>query len=61
VAAGGAVVIEQTRFTADVVAAQLSAWATDRPALERAAAAARSTGRPDAATRFADLVEEMAA
>ena len=61
VAAGGAVVIEQTRFTADVVAAQLSAWAADRPALERAAAAARATGRADAATRLADLVEEMAA
>ena len=61
VAAGGAVVIEQSQFTAEVVAAQLSAWTANRPALKQAAAAARATGRPDAAMRFADLVEELAA
>lgn len=61
VAAGGAVVIEQSRFTAEVVAVQLSVWSADRGALAQAAAAARSTGRPDAATKLADLVEELAA
>ncbi len=61
VAAGGAVMIEQGRFTPETVAAQLSLWAKDRAALARAADAAKSTGRPDAAARLADLVEELAA
>ena len=61
VAAGGAVVIAQSRFTAEAVAAQLSVWSADRGALAQAAAAARSAGRPDAAVRLADLVEELAA
>ncbi len=61
VAAGGAVVIAQSRFTPEAVTAQLAAWAADRAGLARAAAAARSTGRADAATRLADLVEELAA
>ena len=61
VAAGGAVVFLQPDFTPQRLAAQLDLWANDRPALERAAAAAKSVGRPDAAARLGDLVERLAA
>jgi UDP-N-acetylglucosamine--N-acetylmuramyl-(pentapeptide) pyrophosphoryl-undecaprenol N-acetylglucosamine transferase len=55
-AAGGAVVVPQPRFTAETVAAALTAWLADPKALAAAAAGARSAGHPDAAARLADLV-----
>jgi UDP-N-acetylglucosamine--N-acetylmuramyl-(pentapeptide) pyrophosphoryl-undecaprenol N-acetylglucosamine transferase len=55
-AAGGAVVIPQPRFTAEALAAALTAWLADPKALAAAAAGARSVGVPDAAARLADLV-----
>lgn len=55
-AAGGAVVIPQPQFTAERLAAALTAWLADPKALAVAAAGARSVGHPDAAARLADLV-----
>ncbi|GGE13799.1 UDP-N-acetylglucosamine--N-acetylmuramyl-(pentapeptide) pyrophosphoryl-undecaprenol N-acetylglucosamine transferase [Polymorphobacter glacialis] len=55
-AAGGAIVIPQPRFNAEVVAQALTAWLSDPKALAAAAAGARSAGHPDAAARLADLV-----
>ena len=57
-AAGGAVVIPQPQFTAERLAAALTAWLADPKALAEAAAGARSVGHPDAAARLADLVIE---
>ena len=54
--AGGAVVMSQPRFTAEALAAALTAWLGDPKALATAAAGARSVGIPDAAARLADLV-----
>lgn len=54
--AGGAVVMPQPRFTAEGLAAALTAWLGDPKALAAAAAGARSVGIPDAAARLADLV-----
>ena len=54
--AGGAVVISQSRFTAEPLAVALTAWLCNPKALATAAAGARSVGIPDAAARLADLV-----
>lgn len=54
--AGGAVVIPQPQFTAERLAAALTAWLADPKVLGLAAANARSVGHPDAAARLADLV-----
>ena len=55
-ATGGAVVLPQPQFTAEALAAALTAWLGDPTALATAAAGARSVGVPDAAARLADLV-----
>jgi UDP-N-acetylglucosamine--N-acetylmuramyl-(pentapeptide) pyrophosphoryl-undecaprenol N-acetylglucosamine transferase len=55
-AAGGAIMLPQPQFTAERLAAALTAWLGDRQALALAAAGARSAGYPDAAQRLADLV-----
>ena len=54
-ATGGAVVLPQPQFTAEALAAALTAWLGDPTALAKAAAGARSVGVPDAAARLADL------
>jgi UDP-N-acetylglucosamine--N-acetylmuramyl-(pentapeptide) pyrophosphoryl-undecaprenol N-acetylglucosamine transferase len=53
---GGALLIPQPQFTADRLAAALTAWLGDPQALAAAAAAAHALGRPDAGARLADLV-----
>jgi UDP-N-acetylglucosamine--N-acetylmuramyl-(pentapeptide) pyrophosphoryl-undecaprenol N-acetylglucosamine transferase len=59
-AAGGALLIRQDEFTAERLTQELSQFA-DRPAiLTGMAAAARRTGRADAAERLADLVIRVA-
>ena len=55
-AAGGAIIIPQPQFTAERVAAALTALLGEPKALAAAAAGARSAGHPDAAARLADLV-----
>ncbi len=55
-AAGGAIVVPQPQFTAEIVAGHLTHWLADPKALAEAAAGARSAGFPDAAQRLADLV-----
>jgi UDP-N-acetylglucosamine--N-acetylmuramyl-(pentapeptide) pyrophosphoryl-undecaprenol N-acetylglucosamine transferase len=57
--AGGARTIQQTGFTADVLARQIEAMAADPVALNNAAARALSVGRPHAARDLADLVERV--
>jgi UDP-N-acetylglucosamine--N-acetylmuramyl-(pentapeptide) pyrophosphoryl-undecaprenol N-acetylglucosamine transferase len=57
---GGAVVLQQPRFTTDAVAAALESWLGNPHALAQAAAAARDAGRPDAASALADLVLSVA-
>ncbi len=58
-AAGGARTIQQTNFTADVLARQIEAMAADPVALNNAAARAMAVGRPHAARDLADLVERV--
>ena len=53
----GAWVMPQSVFTPAALAERLAALIADPDALARAAAAAASAGRPDAAARLADLVE----
>lgn len=57
--AGGAWVMPQPNFTPGALAERLSALLVDPAALAAAAAAARTQGRPDAAARLADLVEQI--
>jgi len=57
--AGGARTIQQTDFTAEVLAKQIEAMAADPVALNNAAARALSVGRPHAARDLADLVERV--
>jgi len=57
--AGGAQMILQPDFTPDKVAAAIEALLGAPDRLEGAAKAARSTGRPDAAARLADIVEAL--
>jgi len=58
--AGGAIVMEQTRFTPDRVAAEIARLAADPAKLAAMAAAARRHGILDAADRLADLVLKVA-
>lgn len=57
--AGGAQMILQPDFTPERVAAAIEAFLGVPEKLEAAAQAARSTGRPDAAARLADIVEAL--
>ena len=58
--AGGARMIAQTDFTADVLGQQVAAIAGEPQALANAAARALSVGRPHATRDLADLVERIA-
>ncbi len=60
-AGGGAVVIEEKDLTAEWLAKHLAKTMEDPDGLALKAKAAKKTGRPDAARRLADLVEEVAA
>ena len=57
---GGAIVVPQTEFTPERLAAILRDALAAPARLRAAAAAAKSVGVPDAAERLADLVLEMA-
>ncbi|MFC3713042.1 undecaprenyldiphospho-muramoylpentapeptide beta-N-acetylglucosaminyltransferase [Sphingoaurantiacus capsulatus] len=57
--AGGARMILQSDFTAETVSAAIAQFLADPAALNAAATAARSTGRPDAAERLGDIVEGL--
>jgi UDP-N-acetylglucosamine--N-acetylmuramyl-(pentapeptide) pyrophosphoryl-undecaprenol N-acetylglucosamine transferase len=57
---GGAIVVPQTEFTPEHLAAILRDALAAPAKLETAAAAAKSVGVPDAAERLADLVLEIA-
>jgi UDP-N-acetylglucosamine--N-acetylmuramyl-(pentapeptide) pyrophosphoryl-undecaprenol N-acetylglucosamine transferase len=59
VAAGGARAIAQPAFTAVELAAQIEKIALEPGALENAAKAAKSCGRPNAVADLADLVESF--
>ena len=59
-AAGGATVIKQSEFTAQRLASEIAAAFADPEGLTRRAAAAKSAGAPDAASRLADLVMRTA-
>ena len=58
--AGGARMIAQSDFTADVLSQQVAAIAGEPEALANAAARALSVGRPHATRDLADLVERIA-
>jgi UDP-N-acetylglucosamine--N-acetylmuramyl-(pentapeptide) pyrophosphoryl-undecaprenol N-acetylglucosamine transferase len=58
---GGAIVVPQTEFTPERLAAILRDALAAPAKLEAAAGAAKSTGMPDAAERVADLVLGIAA
>jgi UDP-N-acetylglucosamine--N-acetylmuramyl-(pentapeptide) pyrophosphoryl-undecaprenol N-acetylglucosamine transferase len=58
--AGGAETIPEAAFTAEALTARLSALLPDAARLTRMAAAAKETGKPDAAVALADLVERLA-
>jgi len=60
VAAGGAFMIPQAKFTASALRQALEALFCDPPSLARMAAAAREAGRPRAAKDLGDLVERLA-
>jgi UDP-N-acetylglucosamine--N-acetylmuramyl-(pentapeptide) pyrophosphoryl-undecaprenol N-acetylglucosamine transferase len=60
-AAGGTRVVMQTDFTPQSLAATLSATLADQAGLVAMAAAARATGRADAAERLADVVLDLIA
>jgi UDP-N-acetylglucosamine:LPS N-acetylglucosamine transferase len=60
VAAGAAVMVPDAELDAARLDATLSSLLADPPGLALMADAARSLGRPDATTRFADLVESAA-
>ncbi len=57
--AGGARMILQDEFTAETLARQVGAIASDPQALANAAARSLSVGRPNAARDLADLVERV--
>jgi UDP-N-acetylglucosamine--N-acetylmuramyl-(pentapeptide) pyrophosphoryl-undecaprenol N-acetylglucosamine transferase len=57
---GGAIMIEQPRFTPDRLAAEIARLAADSEKLAEMAAAARRQGVLDAADRLADLVMRVA-
>lgn len=60
-AAGGASVIKQSELSPKKLSALLNDAMGDPERLDRTAAAAKATGKPDAAQRLADLVEAIAA
>jgi len=60
VAAGGARMIPQSRFTAIELGKQMQKLGLEAEALANAATRARSVGRPGAASRLADIVEALA-
>lgn len=60
-AAGGASVIKQADLTPNALSALLADAMNDPARLEKTAAAAKATGKPDAAKRLADLVEAISA
>jgi UDP-N-acetylglucosamine--N-acetylmuramyl-(pentapeptide) pyrophosphoryl-undecaprenol N-acetylglucosamine transferase len=60
-AAGGAIRIEQPKFTPERVVAEITALSNGRERLARMAQAAKSVGIIDAADRLADLVIKVAA
>lgn len=57
--AGGGWLMPEEAFTAESLAARLDALFSLPATLQKAAAAARAGGRPDAARRLADMVLEM--
>ncbi|WP_339862144.1 undecaprenyldiphospho-muramoylpentapeptide beta-N-acetylglucosaminyltransferase [Thalassospira alkalitolerans] len=57
--AGGAWLLPQDRFTVDVLSERLTKLLQNPSALTRAAKAAKSTGRPNAAERLADMVLDL--
>jgi UDP-N-acetylglucosamine--N-acetylmuramyl-(pentapeptide) pyrophosphoryl-undecaprenol N-acetylglucosamine transferase len=59
-AVGAAVVVSDDRLDGTVLAGELDALLSSPPRLEQMSVAARGLARPDAAARFADLVEEAA-
>jgi UDP-N-acetylglucosamine--N-acetylmuramyl-(pentapeptide) pyrophosphoryl-undecaprenol N-acetylglucosamine transferase len=59
-AAGGALLIRQSDFTADRLADELARLLADPPKLAAMAAASRDVGRADAAERLADEVMRVA-
>ena len=60
VEAGGARAIQESVFTAAVLARQIEAMAADPTALDNAAARSLAVGRPHAARDLADLAEQIA-
>jgi UDP-N-acetylglucosamine--N-acetylmuramyl-(pentapeptide) pyrophosphoryl-undecaprenol N-acetylglucosamine transferase len=60
-AAGGASVIKQSELSPQKLSSLLSDAMNDPDRLAQTAAAAKATGKPDAARRLADLVEAVAA
>ncbi|KQO80309.1 undecaprenyldiphospho-muramoylpentapeptide beta-N-acetylglucosaminyltransferase [Rhizobium sp. Leaf262] len=60
-AAGGASVIKQSELSPQKLSSLLSDAMNDPDRLAQTAAAAKATGKPDAAQRLADLVEAVAA
>jgi UDP-N-acetylglucosamine--N-acetylmuramyl-(pentapeptide) pyrophosphoryl-undecaprenol N-acetylglucosamine transferase len=58
--AGGGWVVPQAELTADRLARELTGFLAEPGRLARAAASAKSVGRPDADERLADLVERVA-
>ena len=57
--ARGASVLDQAAFTPTALAEQLERWLEEPDQLGHAARCARSIARPEAASRLADLVEEL--
>ncbi len=55
---GGAWMVMQDNFTPDTLAAQLTEFMGNPAMLEKAAAAAKSCGKPDATGNLADVVEK---
>jgi UDP-N-acetylglucosamine--N-acetylmuramyl-(pentapeptide) pyrophosphoryl-undecaprenol N-acetylglucosamine transferase len=56
---GGAWVMPEDEFTPSALARQLKSLAADQTVLADAAIFARATARPDAASRLADIVDEL--
>ena len=59
-ASGAAVIITEAELTPSVLAAHIGAILQDETKAKAMAAAALALGQPDAATKFADLVEQIA-
>lgn len=58
--AGGAIVLEQSEVTPEILEATLARLACNRNELESMAAHAKSIGKPDAAARLTDLIVSVA-